>query len=67
MDFYKVYGAWRPSMIAFACILFGCLHGNSVRYHLERALPKTEDEVKAACYVEGVFYLECPTDIKYKP
>lgn len=56
-----------------ACMIFGCLQGvpavhtdNPVRYHLEQAFPKREEEVKSACYVEGVFYIECPSTFKYK-
>jgi hypothetical protein len=61
-------------ILPIACILFGCLQDvpvvvtdNPIRYHLEQALPKRKGEVKASCYVEGVFYTECPSIMKYKP
>ena len=57
-------------ILPIACALFGCLQDvpfdtfnravdNPIRA-VQTAMPRKKTEQKKACYVEGVFYVECP-------
>jgi len=49
------------------CILAGCMQDvpvvitrDPVMYHIRSATQRKPKPPKMACYVEGVFYVECP-------